>query len=114
MTDLPDANASPVKRRNTVVLVWLVLSQILALLSLSPWLLLARMTTMLFDLGSSTEAELIAGAVWAYPLLPLVCAVLVWVLYARRRNWAAVILTTLPLLVACPMSLFAAVLVYTP
>ena len=110
MTSMPDVNPGPAKSRITAVLIWLIVSQILALLSLSPWFLLAQMSTMLFDLGSSTAAVLIAGAIWGYPLLPLGCAVLAWVLYARQKRLPALIVTSLPLLVACPMSLFVWVL----
>lgn len=94
------AEASPPARRSVVV-AWMVSTQLLSLLSLLPWVVAATISLMAFDTPGATErwgvwATVIA--VWLYPLFPLGCAALAWVAFARRRLRRAVVWTTLPLL----------------
>lgn len=80
------------------ILIWLVVSQALALASLVFWLLVAGFSVMAFDSGVSAEAWTFVIAVWSYPIWPLVFAISAWIAYARRRDRLAAMLTTLTFL----------------
>ena len=79
-------------------LVWMILTQLLGLLSLIPWFFAAVASVMSYDKGVTFAANLLAAAVWSYPLLPVGCSILAWILYALKRRRAAVVVTTLPVL----------------
>jgi hypothetical protein len=84
---------------NRPVLAWLVISQALSLLSLVPWCTIAALSVMVFDAPGSDqmiEPWLFVGTVWLYPLFPILCAIVAWVLYRKRRWRAATIVTSLP------------------
>lgn len=83
--------ASP--KRRTGLLIWLIVSQLLALGSLMIWMLIAGLSVMAFDQGSTPEAWAFVIAVWSYPLFPLVMAVGAWIAYARRKNTLAAVLS---------------------
>jgi hypothetical protein len=76
------------------VLIWLIISQLLALVSLVFWLLMAGLSVMAFDAGVTAEAWTFVIAVWSYPIWPLAFAIAAWIAYARRRDRMAGILTT--------------------
>lgn len=80
------------------ILIWLIVSQALALASLVFWLLVAGLSVMAFDSGVSAEAWAFVIAVWSYPIWPLVFAISAWIAYARRRDRLAGVLTTLTFL----------------
>jgi len=90
MTEL----AAPPKPR-TGLLIWLIVSQLLAVGSLLIWALMAGLSVMAFDEGQSPEAWTFVLAVWAYPLFPLLMAIGAWVAFAFRKNRLAAVLTGL-------------------
>jgi len=90
MTEL---TASPPKR--TGLLIWMILSQLLAVLSLVPWLLVAGLSVMAFDSGESREAWTFVIAVWSYPIIPLILVIIAWIAYAKRKNILAGVLSGL-------------------
>lgn len=73
----------------------MILSQILTVLSLIPWLLMAGLSVMAFDQGSTPEAWTFVIAVWSYPILPIILVIAAWIAYARRRNHSAAVLSGL-------------------
>ena len=79
----------------TPVLIWLIVSQVLALLSLIFWLVVAGLSVMAFDSGVSPEAWTFVIAVWSYPIWPLGFAIAAWIAYARKKDRLAGVLTTL-------------------
>lgn len=84
------------------ILIWLIVSQVLALASLLFWLVMAGLSVMAFDSGSTPEAWTFVIAVWSYPILPIALTIAAWIAYARKKDRAAGILTTftfLPMLV---------------
>lgn len=85
--------APPPKR--TGLLIWMILSQLLALGSLVIWLLMAGLSVMAFDQGSSPEAWTIVIAVWSYPIIPLILVIAAWIAFARRKNAVAAVLSGL-------------------
>lgn len=80
------------------VLIWLILSQLLAVGSLFFWLLMAGLSVMAFDSGVSAEAWTFVIAVWSYPIWPIGFAIAAWIAYARKRDLLAGVLTTLTFL----------------
>jgi len=68
MTEL----AAPPKRR-TGLLIWLIVSQLLAVGSLLIWAIMAGLSVMAFDTGESPEA-------WAFVLA-------VWLIRSSRCSW---------------------------
>ena len=90
MTEL----AAPPKRRTGLV-IWMIVSQLLAIGSLWFWALVAGLSVMAFDEGSSPVAWAIVITVWAYPLFPLLMAISAWIAFAFRKNRLAAVLTGL-------------------
>lgn len=98
------------------ILIWLIVSQALALATLVFWLLVAGLSVMAFDSGVSAEAWRFVIAVWSYPVWPLVFSISAWIAYARRRDRLAGVLTTLtflPVLVLIVI-LFLSSFLFTP
>jgi hypothetical protein len=85
----------PVEKPRTGLVIWMIVSQILALLSLIIWLLVAGLSVMAFDSGVSAEAWTFVIVVWSYPIIPLVLVIGSWVAFARRRNRLAAVLSGL-------------------
>ena len=94
---MTDANARP--KRRIGLLIWLIVSQLLAIASLRFWILVAGLSVMAFDEGGSPLAWAIAIAAWAYPLLPLSMAISAWLAFALRKNRLAAVLTGLTIVV---------------
>lgn len=82
----------------TPILLWLIASQILALLSLIFWLVMAGLSVMAFDAGVTAEAWTFVIIVWSYPLWPLGFAIAAWIAYARKKDRLSGVLTTLTFL----------------
>jgi hypothetical protein len=78
-------NAEKPKPRKALV-IWLILSQLLAIASLLIWLLVAGLSVMAFDSGVTTEAWTVVIVVWSYPIFPLLMVIAAWVAFARRKN----------------------------
>ena len=97
-----DSSASPAGHPRQVIL-WIAVSEVICLASLASWLVMSLLSVMAFDSGYSTEAAVFVGVVWGYPLLPIFAAVATWILVARKRYRAAVIVTSIPLLIALPL-----------
>ena len=86
--------AAPPKRR-TGLLIWLIVSQLIAVGSLFFWLIAAGFSVMAFDEGQSPEAWRFVIAVWAYPLFPLLMSISAWVAFAFRKNRLSAVLSGL-------------------
>jgi hypothetical protein len=84
------------------ILIWLIISQVLALASSVVWLLMAGLSVMAFDSGVTQEAWNFVIAVWLYPVWPIAFAIASWSAYWRKRDKLAGVLTLftfLPILV---------------
>jgi hypothetical protein len=86
----------PASRRP--ILIWLIVSQCLALASLLFWLVAAGLSVMAFDSGVTQQAWNFVIAVWAYPIWPIGFAIAAWIAYARKKDKLAGVLTTLTFL----------------
>jgi hypothetical protein len=87
--------SAPQPNRRTGLVIWLILSQLLALGSLVIWLVIAGLSVMAFDQGSTPEAWTFVIAVWSYPIIPLALGIGAWIAFAKRRNVLAGILSGL-------------------
>ena len=85
-------------KRRTGLLIWLIISQLLAIGTLWFWLLGAGLSVMAFDEGNSPEAWRFVLTVWAYPLFPLTMAISAWLAFLLRKNRLAAVLTGLTFL----------------
>jgi hypothetical protein len=81
--------------KRTGLLIWMILSQLLALGSLVIWLLVAGLSVMAFDQGSTPEAWTFVLVVWSYPILPIILVITAWIAYAKKRNILAGVLSGL-------------------
>jgi hypothetical protein len=86
--------------------MWLIITQILAALSLLPWLVIAGLSLLAFDSGEQLSAVLFVSVIWLYPLLSLGCAIRAWWLYRHGKLRGAVITTSIPLVVVLPLVLY--------
>jgi K+-sensing histidine kinase KdpD len=102
--------AKPALPSHKPILIWLIASQILALLSLVFWLLVAGLSVMAFDSGVTPEAWAFVIAVWSYPIWPLAFAIAAWIAYARKKDRLAGILTAFTFI---PVLALILVLVFT-
>jgi hypothetical protein len=91
-----ETQTKPASRRP--VLIWLIVSQIMAAASLVFWLLVAGLSVMAFDSGATPEAWTFVIAVWSYPIWPIVFVIASWIAYARKKDKLAAVLTTLTFL----------------
>ncbi len=82
----------------TPLLIWLIASQLLALLSLVFWLFVAGLSAMAPASGMSQAARNVALLVWAYPIWPIAFTVAAWIAYTRKKDKLAAVLTTLTFL----------------
>lgn len=90
------------------ILIWLIVSQMLALASLIIWLLIAGLSVMAFDAGVTPEAWAFVLTVWAYPVWPVAFAIAAWIAYARKKDRLAGILTVFTFLPVLILMLFLA------
>lgn len=80
-------------KRPIGLLVWLIVSQMIALGSLVIWLAMAGLSFMAFDSGESLGAYAFVLAVWCYPVFPIGMSIGAWIAYSRRKNRLAAILS---------------------
>jgi hypothetical protein len=78
-------------KKRTGLLIWLIVSQLLAAASLLIWLLMAGLSVMAFDSGVTQEAWNVVIAVWLYPLFPIGMIIIAWIAYAKRKNILAAV-----------------------
>lgn len=79
------------KPKRTGLVIWMIVSQLLAVVSLFIWALMAGLSVMAFDSGVTQEAWNIVIAVWLYPLFPLVMVITAWIAFIKRKNRLAAI-----------------------
>jgi len=92
------------------ILIWLIVSQLLALTSLFFWLFAAGISVMAFDSGATPQAWTFVIAVWSYPIWPIIFTIAAWIAYARKKDRLAGVLTTLTFL---PVLILILVIVFS-
>lgn len=96
-------------RNSKRLLVTLVISDVVYVVSLFFWLMIAMFSPMLFDDPAAVDSWqpwLLFGGVMVYPLLVLVSAILSWVFFAKRKGKAAMIWNYVPCLWLVPVLIF--------
>jgi hypothetical protein len=88
---MTERSARPKRRIGT--LIWLIVSQLMAVGSLLIWAFVAGLSGMAADSGTSPAVVTFILVIWAYPLFPLVVAIGAWIAFAFRRNRLAAILS---------------------
>jgi hypothetical protein len=88
------------------ILIWLIISQLLALASLFFWLVAAGLSVMAFDSGVTQQAWNFVIAVWAYPIWPIGFVIAAWVAYARKKDKLAGVLSALTFLPVLVLIIF--------
>ncbi len=94
--------------------ITLILAQLVQLLSLAPWLMMAGLAVMAFDAPGSErmwQPWAFVLAIWSYPLWLLLAAIASWVLFRFRRYIGAVVVAgifCLPSLIAIGWLIFIA------
>ena len=93
-TQMTQVTAQP--ERRTGLLIWLIVSQLLAVASLWLWFVMVGVSSMaVFADGASIADWAIVISVCAYPLLPLILAFSAWIAFALHKNRLAAVLTGL-------------------
>ncbi len=92
------------KPRSKGLLIWLILSQILAIALLVIWLGVGGVaalgiSAMAFDAGETPQAWAFVIALWCWPLIPIMTAIGAWIAYARRKNTSSAVLSALTLVI---------------
>ena len=89
------------------LLIWLIVSQLLAAGTLCYWFLVAGLSVMVFDQGYSQNGMIFVTLVWLYPIFPITMAIGAWIAYKRHKNTLSAILSGLTFI---PLILFLAVI----
>jgi len=74
-----------------LVLIWLVISQLLAIGSLIPWLAYAAISTG----GTSAWTIIFVSLTFAYPFIVIVCAIQAWLMYRACKFRQSLFITSL-------------------
>jgi hypothetical protein len=90
---MTEPSAKP--KRSIVALIWLIVSQLVAVASLPVWAVVAGFSYLAAVQTGDAAVAILSLAVWAYPLFALVLAIGAWVAFALRRNRLAAILSGL-------------------
>jgi hypothetical protein len=84
--------------------VWLIVSQVIGVLALFPWLLVIGGASLAAALGTSGRTLLanIFFLVASYPLVLLVCIIATWILWRQQKHKTANIVTSIPMIYVVP------------
>ena len=83
-------------KRRTGLLIWLIVSQLLAVASLWLWIVMVGVSSMaVFADGGSLADWAIVFSVCAYPVFPLIMAFSAWTAFVLHKNRLAAVLTGL-------------------
>jgi hypothetical protein len=88
-------NEAASQPKRTGLIIWMIVSQLLAVGSFVPWLVMAGLSVMAFDSGVTAEAWAFVILVWSYPIIPIGLAIAAWVAYRRHKNTVAAALSGL-------------------
>ena len=103
--------AAPPRASRTGPALWLVATQALALASIAAWLLVAGFSFIASGPASADGVLFprpLMWALWAYPVLPVLCSAAAWRAFRRRDLRRAVTWTSVQLIVILPMLAYVA------
>jgi hypothetical protein len=84
--------------------VWLIVSQVIGVLAIFPWLLYIGGASLAAVLGTS-DRPLLANIFYliaSYPLVLLICIVAAWILFRLKKHKTANIVTSIPMIYVVP------------
>ncbi|WP_136605231.1 hypothetical protein [Paenibacillus dokdonensis] len=76
---------------------FMIISQIIYLLFILPWLFIWGISFMGFDSGVSGGAIALVTIIGVYPLVAIACSIIAWVLH-KRKTRTAVLINLIPML----------------
>lgn len=76
---------------------YLVISQILYVICLLPWLVVFGMSFMSFDNGINWANSAFVIGIGAYPLFVIICSIVAWI-YRKRKKKLAITVNLIPML----------------
>lgn len=79
------------------MLVYLIVSQVLFICSLLPWIIIWGMSFMSFDAGIGLYNSLFVLTITVYPLAIIICSILAWIFRVKKKRFA-IIINLVPLL----------------
>jgi hypothetical protein len=84
--------------------VWLIVSQVIGVLAIFPWLLYIAGASLVAALGTSGRALLtnLFFLIASYPLVLLICIVAAWILWRQQKHKTANIVSSLPMIYVVP------------
>lgn len=77
--------------------VFLIISQILYLLLIIPWLVIFGMSFLSFDAGINLYNTSFVVAIGLYPVAIIICGIIAWI-YRTRKKRLAIITNLIPML----------------
>ena len=82
-------------KRRIGLVIWLIVSQLLAVGTLFIWLIIAAYGLVAYGADTLSETPTFASGLWLYPIFPLVMAIGAWIAFAKRKNILSAILSGL-------------------
>jgi hypothetical protein len=84
--------------------VWLIVSQVIGVLALFPWLFYIGGASLAAALGTSGRTSLvnIFYLVASYPVVLVVCIIAAWILWRQQKHKTANIVTSIPMIYVVP------------
>jgi hypothetical protein len=84
--------------------VWLIVSQVIGVLAIFPWLLYIGAISLAAALNTSGESLLskLFFLIASYPVVLLVCIVATWILWRQQKHKQANIVTSIPMIFVVP------------
>jgi ATP/ADP translocase len=76
---------------------YLIISQIVYLLALLPWLLFVVISPMVLDAGVSTWNVTYVLTILLYPIAVIICSILAWI-FRRKRRKVSIYVNLIPFL----------------
>ncbi|MDF2963799.1 MAG: hypothetical protein K0S39_5534 [Paenibacillus sp.] len=70
---------------------FLIISQLIYLLCMVPWLVVWGLSFMGFDNGVSLVNVSIVLAIGVYPIAVIICSIIAWLLRSRRKRTAIIV-----------------------
>lgn len=79
------------------MIIFLIISEVIYVASLLPWLIMFGLSFMSFDAGFGFANIAFVGGIALYPLAVIICSILGWV-YRLRKKRIAIIIHCIPMI----------------
>jgi hypothetical protein len=95
--------------------VWLIVSQVIGVMAIFPWLLYIAGISLASALSTSGETLLskLFFLIASYPVVLLVCITAAWILFRQKKHRQANIVTSIPVVFVVPGVILLAVYALT-